>query len=74
MTKIIMIEYVKIHHFYKSALMRSVRLILFGILVFVLLYTISSGGTPKFSLFVFYIFVMLEVFFHFKIVRVILNI
>jgi len=62
-----MIEYAKIYHFYRSALMRSIRLIIFSILLFVVVNQFVHGISPKVALLSFNLFVMIEVFFHFKI-------
>ena len=61
--------YAQIYHFYRTARMRTVRLLMF----FFLLALIAAGFTNKlpaqFPLFFFNIFVMVEVFFHYKICR-----
>ena len=62
-----MIQYAKIYHFYRSALMRSLRLGVFAILLFVIANQFAYGAPPKIPLFLFNLFVMLEVFFHYKI-------
>jgi ATP-dependent Clp protease ATP-binding subunit ClpA len=65
-----MLEYAKIYYFYRTALMRSVRLIVFAILLFSIITLHADGLSPKLPLFIFNLLVMFEVFFHFKIARV----
>lgn len=56
-----MIRYAKIYYFYNSALIRILRLLIF---VFLLWLIITSGRIP---LFLFSLFLMVEIFFKFKI-------
>jgi ATP-dependent Clp protease ATP-binding subunit ClpA len=65
-----MIEYAKIYRAYRTALARSMRLIVFSLLFYLVLNQFALGTSPKIALFLFNIFVMIEVFFHFKISRV----
>jgi ATP-dependent Clp protease ATP-binding subunit ClpC len=64
-----MFIYAKYYHFYRSALMRSVRLLAFALLFVFVLFQIANNASPKFAVFLFNLFVMLEVFFHYKISR-----
>ncbi|HSX09478.1 MAG TPA: ATP-dependent Clp protease ATP-binding subunit [Candidatus Saccharimonadales bacterium] len=66
-----MFVFVKFYHFYRTALVRSIRLIVFMLLLALILFQISHDSTPKFAVFLFNIVVMIEVFFHYKISRVI---
>jgi ATP-dependent Clp protease ATP-binding subunit ClpC len=65
-----MIEYAKIYKFYRSALLRSIRLIIFTILLFVLVNQVSLGVASNTFLFFLNLFVMAEVYFHFKICKI----
>ena len=65
-----MVLYAKFYHLYRTALFRSIRLVLFVLLFSLILYLITIDATPKFAVFFFNVFVMLEVFFHYKISRV----
>lgn len=65
-----MIEYVKIYHFYRGALLRTIRLIFFSLLFYLELNQFAQDASVKMSLFFFNLFVMFEVFFHFGISRV----
>lgn len=61
--------YVKIYQFYRSARLRSVRLLIFSLLLFLIFTEIYTKVPPKLPQFLFNIFVMVEVFFHYKISR-----
>jgi len=63
------IQYTKIYHFYRTAIMRTARLLVFAFLLFFILYLFSKGESPKIPQFFFNIFVMLEIFFHYKVSR-----
>jgi ATP-dependent Clp protease ATP-binding subunit ClpC len=65
-----MFVYAKYYHFYRTALMRSIRLVLFVLFFGLILYQITNNTSPKFAVFLFNIFVMFEIFFHYKISRV----
>src|SRR6266498_4922577 len=60
---------IRLYHFYRSALIRSIRLLLFVVLLSLILYIVANGSSPKFAVFFFNLFVMFEVFFHYKISR-----
>lgn len=62
-------DFIKLYAFYRSAFMRAVRLLIFFILGTYLLSAFSTNTSPKFALFLMNIFIMLEVFYHFKISR-----
>lgn len=62
-----MFEYTKLYYFYRTALMRSIRLIVFSLLFYLILNQFVQDGSVKLPLFLFNILVMFEVFFHFKI-------
>lgn len=64
-----MFLYVRIYHFYRTALLRSIRLLLFALLLFLIFSQITHGIPPRFPVFLFNIFVMVEAFFHYKIGR-----
>lgn len=61
--------YVKYYHFYRTAIMRSFRLVVFTLFLSLVLYQIFHNESPKVAVFFFNIIVMLEVFFHYKISR-----
>jgi hypothetical protein len=69
-----MILYIRYYHFYRTALLRSIRLLVFALLLTVILYQIFHNESPKFAVFFFNVVVMLEVFFHYKISRAVPNI
>lgn len=58
---------VKFYHFYRTALVRSIRLIVYILLLALILLEIKSVTSLRFLVFLFNIFVMIEVFFHYKI-------
>ncbi len=62
--------YVKMYQFYRTARMRTVRLLIFSLLLFLIITEIYLKAPPKISQFLFDIFVMVEVFFHYKVARV----
>ncbi len=65
-----MIKYAKIYHFYRSALMRSLRLGVAAILLFIIVNQFSHGITSKVPLFLFNLFVIFEVFFHHHVSKI----
>lgn len=65
-----MIMYAKIYYFYRSALMRTVRLFVFSLFLFLILLQLSNGADVRLPQFIFNLFVMIEIFFHFKISRI----
>ena len=64
-----MFVYVRFYHLYRTALFRSIRLLAFGLLLAIIFLQILHGSPLKFSVFLFNIVVMIEVFFHYKISR-----
>src|ERR1700722_15435294 len=58
---------VKVYHFYRTALVRSIRLFVYVLLLAFILFEIKSITSLRFLVFLFNIFVMIEVFFHYKI-------
>ena len=66
-----MFLYVKFYHFYRTALLRSVRLVVFLLIFGLILSQVLQNESPKFAVFSFNLFVMIEVFFHYKISRAI---
>lgn len=59
--------YAKIYHFYRTALARTARLFIFTFLLILVLYLFANHQSPKIPEFLFNCFVMSEIFFHFKI-------
>ena len=64
-----MFVYAQYYHFYRTALLRSIRLVVFVLLFAFILFQIVNDSSPKFAVFLFNLFVMVEVFFHYKISR-----
>jgi ATP-dependent Clp protease ATP-binding subunit ClpA len=60
-----------LYHTYRTALARSIRLVTFVVLLSLILYQIANDISPKIAVFLFNLFVMFEVFFHYKISRAI---
>lgn len=60
---------VHLYHAYRTALARSIRLLTFVLLLSLILYQLANDISPKFAVFLFNIFVMFEVFFHYKVSR-----
>ncbi len=65
-----MFFYARIYHFYRRALLRAIRLFVFAVLLLIIWPSVEAGGLPKIPLFLFNLFVIWEIFFHFKIGRV----
>lgn len=65
-----MIEYARLFYFYRKAIVRTLRLLIFALLLFVILSQLTHNSSVKIPLTVFNLFVMFEVFFHFKISRI----
>ena len=66
-----MVLYARLYHFYRTALMRSIRLVTFVVMVSLILYLIANRLEPKFAVFFFNLFVMFEVFFHYKVSHIV---
>lgn len=62
--------YAKFYHFYRTALMRTIRLIVFSLLLFVIVHQMSNQALSSGTQVLFNMFLMLEIFFHYKIARV----
>ena len=58
-----------LYHTYRTALMRSIRLLTFVMLLSMILYFVANDISPNVPVFLFNLFVMFEVFFHYKISR-----
>lgn len=65
-----MILYATIYHWYRKALVRTIRLAIFFVLLGLISYLFLTDHTPTFAVFFFNLFVMAEVFFHYKISRI----
>ncbi len=63
-------EYAKIHYFYTRAITRTIRLFVFSILALFVYQGVESAGISKIVVFLFNVFVMNEVFFRYKIGRI----
>jgi ATP-dependent Clp protease ATP-binding subunit ClpA len=61
--------YISIYHFYRTAIARSVRVLILFFLFFLIMYTVAHHTSSKIPQFLFNLFVMTEIFFHFKISR-----
>lgn len=66
-----MIEHAKIDLFYKSALSRTIRLLVCALLLLLCVAEFSSQQFPKYPLFFLSVFVMTEIFYHFHIARIV---
>lgn len=64
----------RLYHFYRTAMMRSIRLLSFVVLFTLILYFIANDISPKIPVFLFNLLVLFEVFFHYKISRAMPNI
>ena len=62
--------YVRFYHFYRSALGRSIRLLVFALLFLSLIYSFAEGEPSAAIQFFFNLFAMVEIFFHYKVCRV----
>jgi ATP-dependent Clp protease ATP-binding subunit ClpC len=65
-----MFLYTKVYQFYRTALVRSIRLVVFILLLLFIFFKITDGESAKYAVFFFNLLVMIEVFFHYKISRV----
>jgi ATP-dependent Clp protease ATP-binding subunit ClpC len=61
--------YVTIYHWYRTALVRSIRLLIFSLLLFLIMFQLPQGFLSPIVQFSFNLFLMLEMFFHYKISR-----
>lgn len=61
--------YAKLYHFYRTALIRTVRLFVFSLLLFLIVYQLSNNYLSSGAQFLFNVFLMIEIFFHYKIGR-----
>jgi ATP-dependent Clp protease ATP-binding subunit ClpC len=59
--------YAQCYHYYRTALLRSIRLATFVVFLGLIFFFIHQNLSPKFPLFFFNLFVMIEVFFHYKL-------
>jgi ATP-dependent Clp protease ATP-binding subunit ClpC len=66
-----MFVYVRFYHLYRTALLRSIRLLIFVLLFAIILFQFANNELPKFAVVLFNIVVMIEVFFHYKVSRVV---
>ncbi len=66
-----MVLYVKLHTFYRSAIARTFRLLTLSLLVYLIYFQVTRDSVPRIPLFLFNIFVMFEIFFHYKIGKII---
>lgn len=61
---------VRLYHFYRTALMRSIRLVVFVLLFSFIVFQVLNHQSPKLAVLLFNLFVMFEVFFHYKISKI----
>src|SRR4051812_15200749 len=61
--------YTKFYYWYRTVTVRVIRLTIFCVLLFSLLYFFSVGITPKIPQFLLNMFVIIEVFFHYKVCK-----
>lgn len=69
-----MVLYVKIYQFYRMLHVRLIRLFTAVTLLFLIIYLVEQHISPKIPLFLFNIFVMMEVFFHYKVSKAVPNV
>jgi len=65
-----MIFYATLYHWYRTAIARTLRLFVFFLLLSLLLYQFFHGSSPKLAVFFFNLFVICEVYFHYKVSKV----
>lgn len=63
-------QYANIFYFYKTAMMRTVRLVVFVSLLILIFADFSYDIVPRIALFFMTLFFMIETFFHFKVARI----
>jgi ATP-dependent Clp protease ATP-binding subunit ClpC len=61
--------YAKLYHFYRTAFVRTIRLLVFSLLLFLIIYQVSNNYVSSGAQFLFNVFLMVEIFFHYKISR-----
>src|SRR5882724_11640556 len=62
--------YARIFALYRTALFRTIRLLIFSFLLCLLSYQLSQQNLSSLIVFFFNVFVMIEIFFHYKVSRV----
>ena len=65
-----MFLYATIYYLYRKAIARTIRLAVFVVLFSLISFLFFTDHSPKFAVLFFNIFVMIEVFFHYKISRI----
>src|SRR5690554_5507127 len=63
-------QYARMYQFYRSALMRTIRLLFLVLLLLVIFSEFSHSLIPRIALFLLTLFLMVETFFHFKVARI----
>lgn len=63
-------HYISLYRFYNSFMLKSIRFVILLSLVFWFITDLSNNQFPKFSMVFLHIFVMFEIFFHFKIAKI----
>src|SRR6266403_4092612 len=61
--------YATIYHVYRTALFRTLRLLIFSLLAFLIIYQLSQQYLSPLTEFFFNLFVIIEIFFNYKISR-----
>src|SRR5476651_864659 len=64
-----MVLYAKIFYFYRTALARAIRMLVFLILLTIIFSQIPHNTVPRFMVFFLNVCVMIEIFFHYKICK-----
>ena len=64
-----MVLYAKIYHFYRTALARAIRMLFLSLTLLFILWQIPHNAVPKFVVILLNLFVMVEIFFHYKICK-----
>lgn len=63
-------HYAQLYHWYRTAKIRSIRLVTFVVLFTLVLYLVATNAYPNIAVLLFNLFVMFEVFFHYKVSRI----
>lgn len=65
-----MLLYVRLYFWYRTALVRSLRLLAFVLLLFIIFYSLGINMSPTLPQFLFNLLVIFEVFFHYHVCRI----
>ena len=65
-----MVAYIRFYHFYRSALIRTIRILFLAIIIIWSITNYEHGISLKFPLFFSALLLQLEIFFHYKVSRI----